>query len=97
MAQVVLSGVLVCRSDAEVAIVQRVLDRHVELTRAEPGCVSFTVEQTGDPRVWQVDEVFTDAAAFRLHGERAGLSEWGQETAGIERRYTVQGLDPAEP
>ena len=96
MAQVVLSGVLVCRADAEVAIVQRLLGRHVELTRAEPGCVSFTVGPTGDSRVWQVDEVFTDAVAFRAHQERALASEWGRATAGIERRYAIRGLDPAE-
>ena len=96
MAQVVLSGVLVCTADAQVATVQRFLARHVELTRAEPGCVSFAVEPTTDPRVWQVDAVFTDPAAFRLHQERVRTSEWGRETVGIERHYTVEGLDNAE-
>lgn len=96
MSQVVLSGVLVCAADAQVATVQRLLGRHIELTRAELGCVSFTVEQTADPYVWQVDEVFTDEAAFSRHQERALASEWGQGTAGIERRYTVEGLNAGE-
>lgn len=40
---VYLSGQLVCRNNDEVAIVVQHLDRHVSLTRAEPGCVSFSV------------------------------------------------------
>jgi hypothetical protein len=41
--------------------------------------------------VWQVEERFRDADAFRAHQERVRASEWGHATAGIERRYTVEG------
>lgn len=87
-----LSGQLICRDVGEVAIVAQHLPEHVELTRAEPGCVMFEVRQTENPLVWQVDELFDDADAFAAHQDRVAASEWGRATAGIERRYTVDGL-----
>lgn len=89
--QVKLSGLLVCASDDQSAIVRRHLPLHIALTQAEPGCLSFSVQQTDDPLVWQVDEQFADAAAFAAHQERVAGSEWGRVTAGIERRYSVEG------
>jgi hypothetical protein len=89
---VYLSGQLVCRNNNEVAVVVQHLDRHVTLTRAESGCVSFSVTPTGDPLVWQVEEHFSDPDAFRLHQDRVAGSIWGQATVGIERRYTIVGL-----
>lgn len=80
-----------CRNTNDIAIVVQHLDEHVMLTRAEAGCVSFTVTPTSDPLVWQVDEHFSDAAAFKLHQERVTGSTWGRATAGIERRYTING------
>ena len=92
MTHVHLRGRLICHSASHAAIVTAHLPRHIELTRAEPGCLSFTVEPTEDPRVWSVDEVFLDAAAFQKHQERARTSEWGLATAHIERDYVVHGL-----
>ncbi|AUH68334.1 putative quinol monooxygenase [Gordonia sp. PS3] len=91
MTEVVVSGRLICGDDAQTAIVERLLPRHVELTRAEPGCVAFSVLPTSEPGVWAVDETFVDAAAFRAHQRRVASSEWGRMTAGIERVYTIQG------
>jgi len=90
--QVRLSGVLVCGSEDETAIVAQHLPLHVSLTRAEAGCVSFDVHPTDDPMVWQVDEVFSTSNAFRAHQDRVAASVWGSATAGIERRYTVEGM-----
>ncbi|GGI01403.1 putative quinol monooxygenase [Arthrobacter liuii] len=87
-----LNGHLVCRDTNDVSIVFQHLGRHTELTRAEPGCVSFQVTPTDDPLVWQVQEQFCDAAAFKAHQERVAASDWGHATAGIERRYTIEGL-----
>ena len=81
-----------CRNTEDVAIVAQHLDCHIMLTQAEAGCVSFSVTSTGDPLVWQVDEHFRDAVAFRLHQDRVAASTWGLATAGIERRYTIIGL-----
>lgn len=92
MNNVFLSGQLICRDQDEVAIVLEHLPLHIELTRAEEGCISFEVQPVQGSLAWQVEERFRDADAFRSHQERVRQSEWGQVTAGIERRYTVDGL-----
>ncbi|MGC4932106.1 putative quinol monooxygenase [Gordonia sp. DT30] len=87
---VALSGQLICRDDEELAAVRRHLPHHRALSRAEPGCLSFEVRPTGDPYVWQVDELFVDDEAFDAHQARVMASEWGRVTAAIERRYSVR-------
>lgn len=89
---VTLTGQLICKDAAEASRVRAALADHIRLTRAEPGCLSFEVVQTDDPLVWQVDEAFTDAPAFTAHQTRASTSEWAAQTAGIERKYKVNGL-----
>lgn len=93
MSEVHVSGRLVCESEAEAARVTQHLPGHIELTRAEPGCLSFEVTATDEDGVWNVDERFVDAAAFYAHQQRAAQSTWGQSTVGITREYTVTGLD----
>jgi quinol monooxygenase YgiN len=88
-----LTGLLVCVDDVQDRIVREYLPRHVALTRAEPGCVSFTVEPAHEPLHWDVSETFADADSFRAHQARVATSEWGAATAGIERRYRVDGLN----
>jgi len=88
--EVRLSGQLICATEDEAAVVRQHLPRHVDLTRAEPGCISFEVRPTGDPFVWQVDEVFVDDAAFDAHRARVAASPWGRVTAGVERRYSTR-------
>lgn len=92
MPHVRLTGLLVCATTDEAQTVVAHLPTHVGLTRAEPGCLAFTVEPTDDPRVWAVEERFVDAHAFRAHQARVAASDWGRATAGLERRYTVEGL-----
>ena len=92
MTTVRLTGQLICDTNDDVARVHEHLALHVQLTRAEPGCLSFEVVQTENPLVWQVDEEFVDADAFRAHQARATASEWARGTVGIERAYTVTGL-----
>ncbi|MXP20778.1 antibiotic biosynthesis monooxygenase [Gordonia sp. HNM0687] len=89
MTEVVIAGFLVCANAEEADTVERHLMRHVDLTRAEPGCLSFDVDRTGDPLIWRVDERFVDEAAFAFHQQRVADSEWGRATAGIERRYSA--------
>ncbi|WP_345800905.1 antibiotic biosynthesis monooxygenase [Microbacterium sp. AZCO] len=93
MAEVRLHGSLVCADDAQADLVRANLAAHVALTRAEPGCLSFEVTPTQDGLVWRVEEFFADSAAFRAHQQRVAASEWGRTTAGIERQYTVEGLE----
>lgn len=92
MTTVRLTGQLRCATDADIERVRAHLPEHVRVTREEPGCLSFEVVQTADPLIWQVDEEFTDAVAFRAHQERAAASTWARETVGIERAYTVEGM-----
>lgn len=92
MTEVTLSGQLLCVSRDEIDAVQRHLATHLELTRAEGGCLLFDITATVDPFVWEVDERFLDADAFRAHQARVAESEWGRVTAGIERRYVIDGL-----
>ncbi|WP_440713730.1 putative quinol monooxygenase [Gordonia sp. FQ] len=84
-----LTGRLICTDAEQRDIVLRHLPRHVELTRAEPGCLLFDVEQTADPLVWQVREEFADSGAFEAHQRRVASSAWGRATLGIRRDYTV--------
>jgi len=93
LAEVSLTGVLRCASDAQVAAVRRHLPEHVRLTRAEPGCLFFAVTESDDPRLWRVEERFRDAAAFQAHQTRTRASLWARETADIARDYSVHGLD----
>lgn len=89
MNNTVLTGQLICKGEEQLAAVVENLPRHLELTRAEPGCVSFEVMQTLDPMVWDVSERFEDASSFELHQARVRSSEWGHATAGIKRNYVV--------
>lgn len=89
MTTVVLEGRLCCANEAEAALVRRHLPAHIGLTRAEPGCLAFTVEPSDDPLVWTVRERFADAASFGAHQTRVRASEWGRVTATIQREYTV--------
>lgn len=87
MNRVFLSGELICRDEADVAIVCKHLPLHLALTRAEPGCIRFDVQQTNNPLIWRVDEEFVDEVAFAEHQVRTTSSEWGTATAGMMRDY----------
>ena len=85
-----LTGRLVCRNDAEAAIVATHLPEHIELTRAERGCLAFEVSATDDPLEWTVEEHFASKDAFATHQTRIASSDWGRSTAGIERQYEIR-------
>ena len=97
MSTVDLRGRLICANRAEANLVERHLARHIELTRTEPGCLSFDVRPTGDPLVWAVAESFANQESFAAHQQRVAVSEWGRVTAAIRRDYRVStgGEDPA--
>ena len=72
------------------AAVRAALPKHIELTRAEPGCLSFSVEPSPDvPGRFVVAEVFVDQAAFDAHQVRMRSSEWFGVTEGLSRTYTI--------
>lgn len=84
-----LTGRLICASEAECDLVRAYLPEHIKLTRQEPGCLSFSVTQSDDPLIWQVEELFVDRAAFDAHQARTLASKWARKTAAIRRDYTI--------
>ena len=87
-----LSGRLVCMSEAERAAVVTYRPGHVALTRAEPGCLSFSIDDTDDPMVFDVVENFRDRAAFDAHQARTRDSLWFAATRSILRDFRVEEL-----
>ncbi len=70
--------------------VRTALPEHIRLTRAEPGCLSFSVRERPDaPGLFDVTERFVDRAAFDAHQSRVKASPWAQVTGGLTRDYTV--------
>ncbi|MGH3651794.1 putative quinol monooxygenase [Glutamicibacter sp.] len=92
MGIVILEGRLLCKDAAEAELVEKLLPKHIRLTKAERGCISFSVTQTEDPWVWLVHEEFDGSAAFEAHQQRAAKSKWGQATSGLQRIYRIKGL-----
>ncbi|WP_373357081.1 putative quinol monooxygenase [Pseudoroseicyclus sp. CXY001] len=92
-APVRLQGRLICAGEAEAALVRAALPEHIRLSRAEPGCLHFEVTPTDDPLVWQVKEVFTDAAAFSAHQARSEATPWAEAAKGVGGEFEVTGLD----
>src|SRR5689334_13493027 len=66
--------------------VRAVLPEHILVTRAEPGCRSFRVEEQGEG-VFLVSEEFTDRAAFEAHQERLRGTPWAAASANAIRSY----------
>jgi quinol monooxygenase YgiN len=76
-----------------VEAVTKALPRHVALTRAEPGCLSFDVTpEVSVPGRFQVAELFTDQEAFDAHQSRTKSSEWASITTDIPRTYQIEDL-----
>lgn len=94
MAPIRLTGKLICKTASERAAVLAALPGHIRATVHEAGCLFFDVHQSDDPMVWEVDEGFVDAAAFRAHQTRTATSDWAQATAGILRDYKTAEQRP---
>jgi len=91
--EVSVQGTLICVCDTEAARVRAALKAHITLTRAEAGCLSFDVESSDNPLIWNVYERFSCAEAFQTHQTRTATSEWAQATQGIARDYKITGLE----
>ncbi|NDW52253.1 putative quinol monooxygenase [Aliiroseovarius sp. PrR006] len=86
---IVLTGHIDVPEDRREAV-RAALPVHIDLTRAEPGCLSFlVVEDRCHPGRFNVSERFTDRTAFDAHQARMKTSDWATITAGIPRHYTV--------
>lgn len=84
-----LSGKVFCETEAEARLVASLLPEHIRLSRAEAGCLSFSVEPGEDPLVWNVEESFRDEAGFEAHQLRTRQSDWYLATAHLRREYRI--------
>ncbi|MBB4007095.1 putative quinol monooxygenase [Allorhizobium taibaishanense] len=76
------------------AEVEAALPLHIELTRAEPGCLSFQVTPCPDvPGRFLVAESFADQTSFEAHQARTKASAWFAATQGIARDYQIRTED----
>ena len=90
MSKVILSGYIDIPEN-ELEIVKTALDKHIELTRNEAGCLIFEVTQSSElPTRFTVYEEFTDKAAFDSHQARVKASDWGRVTGNVKRTYSIE-------
>lgn len=69
------------------------LEEHIRLTRAEPGCLHFDVTQDAEtPELFHVSELFTDATAFNAHQTNGAKRAWGSASAGLVRNFRKETL-----
>lgn len=87
-----LSGRLVCMTEEERAAVLTHRPAHEAATRAEAGCISFRIDDTDDPMIFDVSESFRDRAAFDAHQTRTRDSAWFAATRHILRDFRVEEL-----
>lgn len=93
MTKVTLKGHIIV-PDAQLTAIQKALISHIRLTREEPGCLCFDVEQAVDDKnKFNVYEEFIDATAFNTHQARAASSPWGSISKGLVRDYQVTGIE----
>lgn len=90
MGSIEVTGYLICTDLEQARIVARYLPSHIELTRAEAGCLDFQVNCTADPLVWTVFERFKDYSSYEAHQERMKSSQWARATAHIQRKYQTR-------
>ncbi|MGB3614097.1 MAG: antibiotic biosynthesis monooxygenase [Elainellaceae cyanobacterium] len=90
MAKVTLSGFIVV-PESDIETVRSELPNHIKLTREEPGCISFNVQQSdSEPARFDVIEEFESREAFEHHQRRVKASLWGDVTINVERHYEVR-------
>jgi quinol monooxygenase YgiN len=87
-----LRGHLICVTEDEVAAVNTHLPQHIALTRAEPGCLSFEITPTDDPKVFEVMETFRTRDDFNAHQTRTRASVWFEATRGILRDFRIEDI-----
>lgn len=86
---IAISGTITCQPD-DLDLVLVLLPDHIALSQQEPGCLLFTIVQTGAGAcVFDVSERFVDQNAFDAHTARTRKSIWWQKTQHIPRNLTV--------
>jgi quinol monooxygenase YgiN len=88
MGKILLTGTLRCAQN-EVDDVMSMMEKHIRLSQAEAGCLTFELWQDDlDPRTFHVSEVFRSNADFEFHQDRTRKSDWGRVTAHMDRDFS---------
>jgi quinol monooxygenase YgiN len=85
-----LRGQLRCFTDADAEAVRAEAPGHIVASRAEPGCLTFSIDETDDPWVFEVMESFRDRASFDAHQARTRASRWFAATSGAVRDFRLE-------
>lgn len=89
MSQVILKGCILVPEEY-LPRVKAALLKHVQFSRAEPGCICFSVtEHPGNSLRFDVYEEFVDKAAFEQHQQRVQASPWGAISQNVVRHYQI--------
>ena len=89
MHKVILKGHIDVPRD-KMDAVRHALPVHIQLTLAEPGCISFEViEDENLAGRFLVSEVFETKQDFNAHQERTRNSSWFQLTKNFPREYSI--------
>ncbi len=89
MSKVTLSGHIEVPA-VELSKITVALEKHMALTREEPGCIVFEVVQDSEePTMFTVYEEFVDQAAFDSHQNRVLASSWSEATKNVVRHYKI--------
>ncbi|WP_016957525.1 putative quinol monooxygenase [Catenovulum agarivorans] len=92
MPKIILQGFILIPKNQQSKI-SRLLQQHIQLTRAESGCLVFDVKQCPtNPLRYNVYEEFVDKKAFEQHQLRVKSSDWGKATTEVERHYQISEL-----
>ena len=95
MSRLILTGYIQVPPD-DLEAVRAELPNHIELTRAEAGCLVFEVLQDNDdPYRFTVYEEFADRASFEHHQARVKHSRWGAITSRVARHYEINESNDA--
>lgn len=89
MPKIILKGHIIV-PESDLSIVKNALLSHIELTRAELGCIVFKVTVDSlNPNKFDVYEEFCSQESFSHHQIRVKQSIWGQVTHNVERHYKI--------
>ncbi|MDO6618877.1 putative quinol monooxygenase [Shewanella sp. 6_MG-2023] len=92
MNKVSLTGYILV-PEAELKAVTEALKVHSQLTKQEPGCLSFSVTQdASNPVKFYVSETFKNQQAFDHHQQRTSHSNWALVSKNVSRHYQFNSL-----
>lgn len=89
MTKITLQGYIIV-PESDLTVVKNTLVSHIELTRAESGCIVFKVTVDSlNPNKFDVYEEFCNQESFEQHQIRVKKSTWGKVTHNVKRYYQI--------